>query len=147
MAKKKMNLDVNVILSKNVILRLALGGMILITGYLKLKTGTTAFVEAAMPGFANTFIPQGLIKGFLTIVPTLELVVGAMLVLGLFANVAARVAGLMFALYIVALTAQNTAEGGVYVIGLFIYLFAAFKLICHNESPISLDYLIARKRK
>ena len=115
--------------------------MLLINGYAKLKLGTGAFVTMVSPSFADSLLPSGLVDFFLTLLPTLETVLGALLVLGLFTTLAARLTALLFAIFIIGFTAQQSAETGGLIIGFFIFMYAAFKLVCASHSPISLDHL------
>jgi len=141
MADKKCAYSVDMILSKNLILRLALGGMLFFMGYNKLLGGTAAFVAAVSPAFANTILPAKVVEIFLTIVPTAETLIGVLLVVGLFTAVAARFAALLFAIFVIGLSAQNSPDAGFMIVGVFIYIFAAFKICCSSHSIISLDHL------
>jgi len=141
----KIKCDVPTVLSKSVILRLALGGMLLLFGYSKLQGGTAAFVEAMTPAFADTVLPAGLVNIVLTVMPTVETVLGSLLLLGLFTSATARFAALLFAVYILGLIAQNNPANAIAVVANFIYIFAAFKIVCGHHSPISLDHLIRCK--
>jgi len=141
----KIKFDVRTILSKQVILRIALGGMLLLFGVSKLQGGTAAFVAAMSPGFADTVLPAGLVNLVLTIMPVGETLLGGLLLFGLFTSVAARFSALLFAVYILGLIAQNNPQNAISVVALYIYIFAAFKIVCSSHSPISLDHLLKCK--
>ncbi len=139
MAKKSC--DISEYLSTGFILRVAVGGMLLLAGHSKLQGGTAAFVDAVLPLFADTVLPAALVKAFVTAVPTVEVVLGALLVLGLFTDLAVRLAALLFAIYIIALTAQNSPNNAVAMIGNFVYILALSKVLCSGPSKLSLDRL------
>ena len=144
--KTKMSFDM--ILTKSLILRIALGGMLLLMGYMKLQGGTSAFVDAFAPAFDGSILPAGLVSGFLTIVPAAEFVLGFLLFFGLFTKEAARVTGLLFAIYIVGLTALNDPNFALGIIANFIYIYAVFKLICCSHCMLSVDHVMkCRKGK
>ena len=120
------------------VLRLALGGLLLIVGIGKFSGGVEAFVSGAAPMFDGTLIPMTLAKGFLTLVPLLEVVVGGLLLLGLFTSVAAWVGAFVFALFIVGLATTGKPE----MVNNFILLFATVWLAKLPSGRISLDHLV-----
>lgn len=134
------------ILSKALILRIALGGMLFLHAISKLKMGTDVFVDTMSKGFENTLLSMGFVKGFLWVVPYYELVVSVLLILGLFTALAGRLAALLFACFVVGMTALSVsgANGNAVtgIVGNFIFMYAAFKLVCCHESMISLDHLL-----
>ena len=89
------------------VLRLALGGFLLIMGISKFSGGVNEFVTNSMAVFEGTLMPLALAKAYLTLVPLLEVVVGGLLFLGLFTHVAAWIASFMFALFVVGLAATG----------------------------------------
>jgi len=131
-------------LAKNVVLRLALGGMLLLYGVAKFKSGVSDFSLEASGMFSTTVIPVGLAKAFLSIVPLAEVVLGALLLLGLFTSYAASLAALLFALFVVGLTATGNNDLIMMMAANFIYIFAAFKLSCHSHSAYSVDHLMCK---
>lgn len=126
------------------ILRLALGGMLLVAGILKFKGGMGTFVDGTAAMFTDTILPMAIVKGFLTLVPLLEVVLGAMILLGLFTRYAANIAGYVFALFVIGLSASGKMEMGPAIAYNFIYIYAALKLAKKSKmaSPLSLDKLL-----
>jgi len=127
-------------------LRLALGGMLLLMGIAKFSGGVDAFVTGTMPMFTATLIPVALAKAYLTVVPLLEVVVGALMLLGLFTQIAAFVAMFMFALFIVGLTATGKPELMGMLTNNFILLFASVLLSKKSAGLLSLDHLVGGKK-
>jgi thiosulfate dehydrogenase [quinone] large subunit len=132
-------------LSKALIIRLALGGMLFLYGVAKFKAGVAGFADNMSAPFGETIIPLVLAKGFLFAVPYLEVILGGLLILGLFTEVAARLSALLFALFIIGLTALNGPNNIIAMAANFIYITAAFKLICCSHSILSLDHVICGK--
>jgi uncharacterized membrane protein YphA (DoxX/SURF4 family) len=77
------------------ILRLALGGLLLVTGALKVAHPES--LAAAIAGYR--LLPQALVLPIAVALPYLELIFGIYLVLGLFTRIAAVVTAAMFLLY------------------------------------------------
>lgn len=127
-------------------LRLALGGMLLLMGIAKFSGGVDAFVTGSMPMFEGSLIPLALAKAYLTLVPLLEVVLGALMLLGLFTQIAAFVAMFLFALFIVGLTATGKPELMGMLSNNFILLFASAFLGKKSMGMLSLDYLVGGKK-
>jgi uncharacterized membrane protein YphA (DoxX/SURF4 family) len=77
------------------LLRLALGGLLVVTG--ALKVGHAPDLASAIAGFR--LLPADVIAPMAVILPVFEIVLGGYLVLGLFTAVAGWVAGVQFLLY------------------------------------------------
>ncbi|QQR84047.1 DoxX family protein [Candidatus Peregrinibacteria bacterium] len=132
--------------AKNMLLRIAIGGMLLLGGWAKFGMGTAVFVDGTTAMFANSVLPMVLVKGFLTALPLAEVVIGLMLLLGLFTRYAAMLAGLLFSLFVVGLVSTQDQNAGMMVMGNMIYLLATFKLMCVScASKCSLDSLMMKK--
>lgn len=120
------------------VLRLAVGGLLLIAGIAKFSGGVEAFVSSSTGMFEGTVIPVALAKIYLTVLPLLEVVMGGLLILGLFTSVAASVASFMFALFIVGLAATKSDA----ITNSFIFMFASLWLTKMESGKLSLDHLL-----
>lgn len=70
------------------LLRIALGVNILMHGLVPIMGGVDAFAAAMVHQFARTFLPAALVHTFGTLLPVIQLVIGALLVVGAFTRVA-----------------------------------------------------------
>ena len=141
------NQDHCTMFAKNITLRIALGGMLLLYGVAKFKMGISGFAEEMSGMFDATVIPLGLAKAFLTVVPLLEVVLGALILIGLYTRYAALTAALLFALFIVGLTSTGNNDFLLMMAANYIYIFAAFKLSCNAHSTWSLDHALCKGGK
>lgn len=132
---------------KNLVLRLALGGMLLLYGVAKFKMGVGGFAEEMSAMFAETVIPLGLAKSFLSVVPLVEVILGALLLLGLYTRYAALASALLFALFIIGLTSTGNNDFILMMAANYIYIFACFKLTCNLHSSWSLDHVLCKGKK
>lgn len=82
------------------VLRLGFGVLFLFLGLGKFLAGYGAWVERSAAAFEGTWLPAVLSGAFLHVLPFLEVALGTLLLLGLFARVALVVAGFL----LVALT-------------------------------------------
>lgn len=80
-----------------------MGFFFLVAGANKVKGGIPTFVHS-VAGMVPSYVPGALGRGYLYAVPVVEILVGACLVLGLFARSAALLASLMLVSYIMAVT-------------------------------------------
>ena len=122
------------------VLRLAIGGLLLIAGIGKFSGGVEAFVTSSVTMFDGTLVPMFLAKAYLSLIPLLEVVVGGLLILGLFTNIAAWVASFMFALFIVGLAATKSDM----MTNSFIFMFASLWLTKVKSGALSLDHWVCR---
>ena len=134
-------------LAKNLTLRLALGGMLLLYGIAKFKMGIATFAAESSVMFGETIIPVALAKGFLSATPVIEVVLGALILLGLYTRHAALLAAFLFAIFIVGLTSTGSSNFITMMSANFIYIFAAFILAHMHHSKWSLDHLVICKGK
>lgn len=124
------------------ILRLTLGGFLFFMGLGKFMMGVSAFVAQYSPTFESSWLPMGVVTLWLTVLPYLEFVVGALLVLGLFTRWAAVAAGFMFMLFIWGGTLSGQPD---IFYNVFLPFFAAMWLIKKPYSSVSLDKVLGCK--
>lgn len=132
---------------KNLVLRIALGGMLLLYGVAKFKMGVGDFAAEMSGMFSETVIPVGFAKAFLSVVPLVEVILGALILLGLYTRYAALASALLFALFIVGLTSTGNNDFILMMAANYIYIFAAFKLTCYPHSNWSLDHVLCKGGK
>lgn len=132
---------------KNIVLRLALGGMLLLYGVAKFKMGVGSFAEEMSGMFAETIIPVGFAKAFLMTVPLIEVVLGTLLLIGLYTRYAAEFSALLFALFIIGLTSTGNNDLILMMSANYIYIYAAFILTCHSHTKWSVDHLLCKGGK
>lgn len=89
-----------------VTLRLTLGINIFMHGGARILSGVTQFADKMTAGFADSPLPLSLTRLFLTALPFVELVIGALMIIGLFT----RYALLAGAVLIMVLTFGSTAK-------------------------------------
>lgn len=141
------NKDQTSMFFKNIVLRLALGGMLLLYGVAKFKMGVGGFAEEMSGMFAETIIPVGFAKAFLMAVPLIEVVLGTLLLIGLYTRYAAELAALLFALLIVGLTATGNNDLILMMAANYIYIGAAFILASNPHISWSLDHALCKGGK
>ena len=127
----------------NYVLRLALGGVLLVMGINKFGGGVTTFVDNTMAMFDGSILPGGIVKAFLTAVPLVEVVLGALILLGLWLRHAAVVTAFLFAFFAVGLTAAGNMDLMQGITNNFIHLFVALFLVKKScPTPLSLDKVL-----
>lgn len=108
-------------------LRLTLGINMLMHGLTRIISGVGEFAEMTSAGFADSPMPLGLAKAFLIGLPFIELIIGAMMVVGLFTRYALIAGGFLITLLTFGSTAQqNWSAAGVqlpYAIAFSLLLF------------------------
>jgi uncharacterized membrane protein YphA (DoxX/SURF4 family) len=117
-------------------LRLSLGGMLLFLGINKFMMGSSVFTEMAGKGFTETWLPMGIVTSWLSLMPFLEVVLGALLFFGLYAKWATRLTGFFF---VVLMLGGAISQNEAMLLPLFIYLFAVIFLHEKPQSSVSLD--------
>lgn len=135
------------VLNRSLILRFAIGSILLIAGIAKFQMGTDNFVGYMSSGFQSTFLPAMLVTAFAEALPYIEVALGALLLLGLYAKTAAKLSALLFAILIFGLSSQQNPDNTLLIAANFIYIFAAFKILCASPSVLSLDYLRCKDGK
>ncbi len=123
-------------------LRLALGGLLFLMGLSKFMMGVSAFSAQYSAAFEPTWLPMGLVTGWLTLVPFLEVVLGLLLFFGLFTRWAAVAAGFFFVVLIWGGVISGNAD---IFSNNFLYLFAAAWLVKKPYSSVSADKLLGCK--
>src|SRR6266536_2054988 len=120
------------------LLRVTFGVILLTTGIVKFTVGIAAFVAAVQPSFAGK-IPLVLVSPFLYLLPFAEVTVGALLILGLFTQLALVLAGLL----LMALTFGKTAvTDSATVADNLSYILIAFVLLwLSDHNGYSIDRL------
>lgn len=109
-------------------LRLTLGVNFFMHGLTRVVSGIGFFAEKASGGFDDTPLPAPLVHGFLVVLPVIELIIGTLMVLGLFTRYALIAGALLITVLTFGTTArQDWGTAGsqlVYAIAFFILLFA-----------------------
>ena len=125
------------------VLRLALGGLLLVSGINKFNGGVSAFVDNMSSMMEGSLLPMGIVTAFLTIVPLIEVILGAMILLGLYTKHAAGIASYLFALFVIGLSSTGNPDMMQGITNNFIFLFAAIMLAKKaTMTKLSLDHLI-----
>ena len=124
-----------------VLLRLVLGVVFLFYGINKFQTGVGATIDQMGRQFERTFLPTIAIKAVGATLPSVEIVVGILLVAGLFTRAALVVAGLV----LLALSAGLAVLGNSPMVATnLLFLLVVYVLLSHEEDNVlSLD--MARK--
>jgi thiosulfate dehydrogenase [quinone] large subunit len=92
--------------------RATMGAMFIMAGSMKfmMKGGLGAFVEMSLPA-SKPFMPEALGKTYLYTLPFVELLVGALLLVGWFSRIAALVASLILLSIIMAVSGFRSPDG------------------------------------
>jgi thiosulfate dehydrogenase (quinone) large subunit len=125
------------------ILRLSFGANILLHGVSRLLAGHAAFLAYLTHYFEKTpIVPATLLPVFATAQPWVELVLGLLLLLGLWTRFSLIVGGLVMTMLVVGTNlAQDWTVAGLQLIYCFIYCY----LLTHREqNVISLDSFWSR---
>lgn len=122
--------------------RVPLGAYFVIAGFNKIQGGVSAFVKQSS-GAVPAFLPQAIGETYLYAVPFAEVVIGLLVVLGLFS----RIAGLLMTLMLISFTIAVTGivdspkpfHANVVFIGIALMVFLT------GSGSISLDRAIWKK--
>ena len=110
-----------------VTLRLTLGVNMLMHGLTRVIAGPVAFADSTAAEFEKGVLPVGLARVFLLAIPFIELVIGALMVLGLQMRLTLIAGGLLITMLTFGVTAnQNWSAAGIqvsYAIAFFILLY------------------------
>ena len=107
------------------VLRCTTGFVFLLFGVGKLQGGVPQFVAGLHEQFSKTWLPAFVVGAVGWAVPYLQLIVGALLVLGLLTRLAALIMGLLMLVLTVGLTIAGSAN----VAHNFIYALVAYVLL------------------
>jgi putative oxidoreductase len=123
--------------------RLPMGAFFLMAGITKLRMGVPEFVTKYCPNIPPQ-VPQAWGEAYMHAIPYMEVVVGAMLILGLFG----RLAGLVGALLVITFTVGLTGiqQSGVPFHPNLIYIGLLLMILLTGAGRISLDGLMFRRR-
>ena len=126
-----------------VVFRLSLGINILVHGAGRIfGAGAEAFASKTMGEFTATSMPPGLTYAFLVILPFVELVLGALITVGLFTRWALTCGGLLIAALILGTALRSDwATVGIQMIYSITYYLL---LVNRTENRFSLDTLLHR---
>ncbi len=122
-----------------VLLRLALGAVFLFYGISKFRTGVGTTVDMMTRQFDRTFLPSVLVKAFTGALPSIEVVLGLLLLLGLFTRAALVLAGLVLIVLTTGLAILGNAPT---VASNLLFLLVIWVLLSHaEENAFGLDGL------
>lgn len=126
------------------VLRLALGVNICGHGAFRILSGVGAFAHGMVVGMDKGPLPHALSLGFGYCIPWIELVLGALLVMGFLTRMALVAGGLFIVVLTFGTTSiQNWQGAG----GQLLYSLAFFVLLwCFDANSISVDTLMQRRR-
>lgn len=82
------------------LLRWAMGLFLFMAGIGKLMGGVAMFANKMAPGFEETFLPMMLVVGFFTIVPFIEILLGSLLLVGIWRECTLWATGVLFIIFI-----------------------------------------------
>lgn len=124
--------------------RFAMGINIVTHGAVRIFGDLTGFVQNTAQGFSDTFLPLGLVQAFALTLPFLELILGTLLVLGLWTRwtlfaLILFMASLMFGMSL-RQEWQTVGSQVVYALAFFLLLF------WNRPNRFSLDGQMARRR-
>lgn len=138
----KQRIDLPVSVSLGLLLgRLPMGAFFLLAGCAKIRMGINNFVGfASRSSHVPAAVPQSLVNGYLHAVPFLEIIVGAMLILGLFARAGGLIGSLMVISFVVGATGW-TAPGLPFTPNL-IYLGVLLAVLLAGPGCASVDRLV-----
>jgi thiosulfate dehydrogenase [quinone] large subunit len=126
------------------ILRVSFGANIMLHGVSRILMGHAAFLAYLTHYFEKTTaIPAGMLPAFATVQPWVELILGLLLLLGLFTRFALIAGGLVvLSLVIGTNLAQDWLVSGLQLIYAFLYYY----LLAHiDENGLSIDAIMKSK--
>lgn len=129
--------------------RLPIGCFFLIAGYQKVfNMGVGQFVDFAVKnGSAPRVVPADWVHTYLHAIPYLEMAIGAMLILGLFARIGGLVGALMILSYIIGYTGFRGDLTSLPFHPNFIYLGLLLAVLMVGPGHMSLDGMLFAKRR
>lgn len=128
------------------LLRVAFGVNILMHGLVPIIHGVEAFAAAMVREFADTILPAALVGAFGTVLPVVQLAIGAMLVVGAFTR-AALVAGELVIIGLVFGTSLLPNSGESVSLQMLYALIYAVLLALVRANAYSVDAVLAGDRQ
>ena len=124
-------------------LRFVLGFDILMHGVSRLISGLAAFAEQMSNSFQNTILPVSLVRPFAQALPFIEVVVGGLVLLGLFTRAALMAGGVL----IVVLMFGTTLQGKWDVLSQQLLYGAVYAVLLATArwNHVALDTWLARR--
>jgi thiosulfate dehydrogenase [quinone] large subunit len=116
-------------------LRLGIGMSMLIHGVTRIGN-ISAFTQQLVSHFAKTWLPDALVIGFACITPPVELLIGILVVLGLFTRQGLVAGGI----WMVALIFGSTLAGDYDVVGIQLLYSLIFFLLLRHEALNELSF-------
>ena len=114
------------------VMRVMLGINLTFHGIMRPITGMTEFVEQFVPSFADTFLPIWLVRISLYFIPVAELILGVLMILGLFTRWALIGGILIFALLLAGHGVRSNWGGLHLVMQYVLYYGILFSLRSQN---------------
>jgi thiosulfate dehydrogenase [quinone] large subunit len=123
-------------------LRLTLGVNIFLHGFVRLWSGLNAFADSLVPMFAGTPLPAEAVRGFAYALPFAEVLVGALLTLGLWVRYALAAGGLVIAALVFGTALRSDWE----TLGIqMVYALVYYLLLANvGQDAYGLDALLGR---
>lgn len=119
------------------LLRIAVGFVFLFYGIEKLRSGILPFAQGLEKDFAKTWLPSATVYFFGLVLPFLEVIIGTLLILGLFTRLAAVFGGIVLTVLTTGLVIAGNSGG---VAHNLIYSIIFFLLLYHaDENGFCLD--------
>src|SRR5262245_30473817 len=128
------------------LVRVPIGALFIMAGFMKFRMegGLSGFVNMALP-MSKNYMPEALGKTYLYMLPFVELLVGVMILLGLFTRFAALIAALIMISIMMAVTGVKMPDGS-YHSNLFIFIMTLM-LVFTGSGQLSLDSVIGKSSK
>jgi uncharacterized membrane protein YphA (DoxX/SURF4 family) len=95
------------------LVRLPVGILFLLAGIMKYKMGVSKFVDMSI-GAAGPFMPEQLGRAYLYALPTVESLVGVLIIVGWFTRTTGLVASLIMISIVIAVTGVKGEGGGIH---------------------------------
>lgn len=119
------------------VMRLMLGINLTFHGVMRPINGYSGFVEQWVPTFTDTFLPLPLVTFALYIIPAAELIVGVLMLLGLFTRFALIGGVMVFALLLAGHSVREN-WGGNHLVMQYV-LYYAFLFAFRSQNWLALD--------
>jgi putative oxidoreductase len=133
--------------------RALLGALLLLAGIGKFEKGVGVFYDTVYKGLVPSWLPNWFASPYGYAVPFLEVLVGGVLILGLFGRISALVAAFLIGSFTIAL-ATHSASGNVFSLGgqspihaNYFFVALALLLACAGPGCCTLDQLWRKSGK